>query len=182
MICVQCGSAFPIWVKIDGKRRNLRSRTRCLKCSPFGKHNTAKVLTRGKYRECEGCGKDTSWRRRLCPACRIRKRVGERREWLYGIVGTDCWKCGYDKGLSAVSVLEFHHLTDKEFPLSSRTVGMYAKSRILKEVRKCVSLCCRCHREVHCGLIGQQEIELVSESRWGRIDAGVVQSGRTAES
>jgi hypothetical protein len=41
--CKTCKKEFSILVEIDGKIRNLGSRSRCLDCSPFGSHNTSKV-------------------------------------------------------------------------------------------------------------------------------------------
>lgn len=43
--CEKCTSEFPILVKIDGKTRNLGNRKFCLKCSPFGAHNTTRLTS-----------------------------------------------------------------------------------------------------------------------------------------
>lgn len=75
-----------------------------------------------------------------------RKRV---KQELVKYKGGKCQKCGYDKCNEA---LEFHHLdpSKKDFTIS----GQHKSIELLKkEVDKCVLLCCRCHREVHAGII-----------------------------
>lgn len=41
--CQQCGDEFPNRVKVNGKTKNLSTRRYCLRCSPFGSHNTRKL-------------------------------------------------------------------------------------------------------------------------------------------
>ena len=67
------------------------------------------------------------------------------------LLGGKCQVCGYNKCLRA---LDFHHKDPKEKEVTVSTV-MHRRSweRIYKEVKKCTLLCCRCHREVHAGLI-----------------------------
>lgn len=63
--------------------------------------------------------------------------------------GGKCQICGYNKCNEA---LDFHHLdpSQKDFSLS----GQHKSIELLKkEVDKCILLCCRCHREVHAGVI-----------------------------
>ncbi len=45
-ICDKCGDKFPILIKIHGITRNLNSRRFCLKCSPWGKHNTSNLKSK----------------------------------------------------------------------------------------------------------------------------------------
>ena len=40
--CKKCGCQFPFLVEINGETKNVGSRTFCLKCSPYGTHNTSK--------------------------------------------------------------------------------------------------------------------------------------------
>lgn len=67
-------------------------------------------------------------------------------------LGGKCKICGYDRCLQA---LDFHHLDGekKEGLVSKFAVsgGSYLKAK--KEAEKCVLLCCRCHREIHFGLL-----------------------------
>lgn len=59
-----------------------------------------------------------------------------------------CQHCGYKKVHEA---LEFHHLdrSQKDFSIANMARASYSIKRIKKELRKCVLLCCRCHREEH---------------------------------
>src|SRR5712691_7931722 len=42
-ICQSCGDAFPAKAVINGRSRSLYRRKFCLRCSPFGLHNTSKA-------------------------------------------------------------------------------------------------------------------------------------------
>ena len=60
-----------------------------------------------------------------------------------------CCVCGYDKCNAAI---EFHHINAKT---KSKTISQMktAQSHLLiKELLKCVPLCCICHREHHAGV------------------------------
>jgi len=65
-------------------------------------------------------------------------------------MGGQCQICGYSQCIQA---LEFHHKdpNEKDFAISSKT---RAWKFVEAELAKCVMLCCRCHREVHAGIIG----------------------------
>lgn len=63
--------------------------------------------------------------------------------------GGECLVCGYNRCLGA---LEFDHLRPEAKKRSVSSVrGNYKKA--LQEAEKCVLLCCRCHRERHCGIL-----------------------------
>ena len=62
-------------------------------------------------------------------------------------LSSGCIKCGYNR--SAVA-LDWHHLGDKEDPVSDCKTWV----KFNKEVGKCVVLCANCHREAHAGLNG----------------------------
>jgi IS30 family transposase len=67
--------------------------------------------------------------------------------------GGCCQICKYDKCISA---LEFHHLDPtKKDPIlkTSKRIPSMSFDFIKNELNKCILLCCRCHREVHAGLI-----------------------------
>lgn len=76
------------------------------------------------------------------------RRRKELRERAVVFLGGCCQICGYDKCSSA---FDFHHINplEKDFTISARMTSWEA---IQKELKKCVLLCCRCHREVHDGL------------------------------
>lgn len=50
--------------------------------------------------------------------------------------------------------LDFHHINkNKEINLAHAQTRMWGKTRILKEINKCVVLCANCHRKVEAGII-----------------------------
>jgi hypothetical protein len=68
-------------------------------------------------------------------------------------MGGECQICKYNKCNSA---LELHHIDPKEKELSFGSLIASPKSwkeAVVPELRKCILLCCRCHREVHAGEI-----------------------------
>ena len=62
-------------------------------------------------------------------------------------LGGKCKICGYSECLEA---FDAHHVDaiSKDFNISS----VSSWPRLEKELKKCVLLCSRCHREVHAGL------------------------------
>jgi len=87
--------------------------------------------------------------------------------------GGDCGVCGYRFYMGA---LEFHHLVseEKEQGLSDMIANPSAWSKIVMELRKCVCLCSRCHKEVHAGVT-----DLPSNIR--RFDEGFVEYRKVFE-
>ena len=71
---------------------------------------------------------------------------------LLQAMGAKCVVCSYDK---CDAVLDFHHLdpTQKDFSLGAARASIKNWKFLVEEVKKCVILCCRCHREYHEGLI-----------------------------
>jgi hypothetical protein len=67
---------------------------------------------------------------------------------LVQTLGSKCIKCGYD---DCIEALDFHHLdpTKKEFTISNSANQTRTLEQDLEEIKKCVLLCCRCHKEVH---------------------------------
>lgn len=67
--------------------------------------------------------------------------------------GGKCSQCGYDKCLDA---LDFHHIDPLQKDWSIRSSLMRKSLHLEKlkpELDKCLLVCCRCHREIHAGLI-----------------------------
>lgn len=58
-----------------------------------------------------------------------------------------CADCGYDECKQA---LHFHHLSDKDFPISQAIEDGWGKERLLAEIAKCVVICGNCHAKRHC--------------------------------
>jgi len=71
---------------------------------------------------------------------------------LLEAMGGKCVICNYSKCEGA---LDFHHIdpSTKEFALGAARGNIKSWSRLVSEVKKCVILCCRCHREYHEGLV-----------------------------
>lgn len=68
--------------------------------------------------------------------------------------GGKCQRCGYD---ITVKALDFHHLdpNEKDFTISN---GNFKLAEAIEESKKCVLICSNCHRELHAGIWGIEEI------------------------
>jgi hypothetical protein len=77
-----------------------------------------------------------------------KKRLVEVKKKLIEYLGGVCVKCGYK---DCPDALDFHHKdpTKKTSMISRLLLGSFEKA--LEEARKCILLCCRCHRELHAG-------------------------------
>jgi len=78
---------------------------------------------------------------------------------LVDCCGGKCNRCGYNRCLDC---LDFHHINEKEKDFSIGKVMANPRSWdfIIKEVKKCILLCCLCHRELHNGLWNLSEIKI----------------------
>lgn len=54
--------------------------------------------------------------------------------------------------------LDFHHLCDKNFTIAAE-VKNTSKSKLEKEIEKCIILCSNCHRKLHFYKMDLQELE-----------------------
>ncbi len=155
-ICVKCGTKFPFWVIIDGKHRNLASRKRCLKCSPFGFRNTGKTARVGYTYQC-ACGetdpsKFRAGKRNKCKKCvnqYLIERGRKNKQRARKLMGGKCWHCGYEKYQVA---LGFHHLNPSEKDTAFHCSRFWKWVRLLAEIKKCALLCANCHSAVHTGI------------------------------
>lgn len=156
MICRNCQDSFPPTMVIDGKRRVLNKRRYCLRCSPFGRHQTKPMLFRVDKkmpRTCEGCSRQYIWESRRghtfrkCNSCVANGKRKNARITLITKAGGKCVSCGYKKCIDA---LEFHHRDprEKDFNVNGST-GCMSIARLLREIKKCDLLCANCHREKH---------------------------------
>lgn len=66
-------------------------------------------------------------------------------------MGGKCQICDYNKCQEA---MDFHHINplEKEFSFNRARANPKAIKKIIEELKKCVLLCSRCHREVHAGV------------------------------
>ena len=154
MECKNCKKSFKACEWIDGKLRNLSNRRYCFECSPFGKHNTRQIHAAGhkKINKCIQCNKDYvgghGKYKNICNSCKVSNyRIALKKE-LIALLGGKCIICGYDKCIGA---LEFHHVDPKakELTISGSTKN---KKFLFNEIKKCILVCCRCHREIHSGI------------------------------
>jgi len=136
---------------IDGKKRFLANRRYCLVCSPFGKHNTRKLVDGIPIpKKCKRCGNILkNNRRNFCSGCNVtiwRKRTKKK---LVEYKGGSCINCGYNK---CNENLTFHHRDPnmKDFQISGMSLGI---EKLKLEVDKCELLCRNCHGEVHAGIL-----------------------------
>ena len=141
-------------VRIDGHRKNLGSRKRCLKCSPWGEHNTSHVggARQGEKCTCEKCGREYVLTRskghnsKTCGSCQTKTRHYRIKARCVEYKGGQCEICGYTK---CVAALEFHHRDErtKKFEVG----GAYNRSWdvVRAELDKCLLLCGNCHQEHH---------------------------------
>lgn len=170
MYCKKCNASFPNRLIVDGKVRHLQNRKFCLTCSPFGSHNTKNLIEFDRtisVRSCVICGKEIVRKNRLrsvCWTCANRKSRNEKINKIQKLVGVKCWKCNYDVCWQA---MDFHHVNPdiKLFPLTTREL-QFGWDKIELELRKCVLLCCRCHREYHAGLISNEKILDLWQDWW----------------
>jgi len=154
----ECGNTIPWKITIDGKRRNLKNRTKCFECSPFkskryifGKE-PGPLLTEEEKKE-KNRQKHKTWYERkkkeyggTNPVTEHRRRV-KRKAIEYS--GGKCIKCEYD---SCNSSLAFHHVDpeQKEVELSDGRHRKWESAK--KEIDKTILVCHNCHGEIHSNL------------------------------
>lgn len=89
------------------------------------------------------------WR---CIRCSYERQLKSNRNTKIKLVkacGGECKICGYSRCMNA---MEFHHLdrTKKEFQISRKSISF---DKLLEEAKKCLLVCCRCHREIEAGMV-----------------------------
>ncbi len=134
--CLKCGDNIPSKAMVNGKKRNLFYRKKCLKCLPFGAPSYSP--------------------NRIIPERRIQNNlvVTHYRQTMklrgMEFLGGKCWVCGYSRCRAA---MVFHHIDPmmKKFGIADgRTRGW---SILVEELKKCALLCNRCHEEIHAGIV-----------------------------
>ena len=162
-ICRKCNDRFPNRLEISpGSFVNAQRRRYCVKCSPFGKHNTARLHDPERYgvtkrsprhgmrTQCRLCGRKYLYEKEkghcisVCNSCNANRQRRKRKSMCVEYKGGKCEKCGYSKCLRA---LGFHHKSrdHKEFGICSMMSMSWARLR--RELDKCELLCANCHME-----------------------------------
>lgn len=92
--------------------------------------------------------KDTPyhWKCQKCNTEAVTEYRRKNKRLLIEHFGGKCVVCGYSKCIWA---LEFHHTEPehKDFGLGKH--GTRSLKRLIEEAKKCILVCCRCHREIH---------------------------------
>ncbi len=156
MKCIQCNSEFPTCIVVNGIKRNLKNRTKCVSCLPFkseeskSRKNSRIKSTVKVIRCCKRCNKSYNSGKGsyvdYCISCRVTIQRKELKQKAVDYLGSVCSVCGYNKSLRA---LQFHHVdaSDKDFNISSK--GVIKWESIKAELDKCILLCSNCHAELH---------------------------------
>ena len=150
----ECGNRIPVKTIIGHGKKDLRGRSKCLKCVPY-KSSSTRGEPKSKKRAANNQAV-TSYRQRM-------------KERAIAHLGGACWVCQYTKCKSA---LTFHHIdaSTKAFGISDGRTRRW--DVVVAELEKCVLLCCRCHEEVHSGLV---DLALVINERT-RKESNLLQS------
>lgn len=82
---------------------------------------------------------------------RVKKWRKDTKNRIVESMGGKCVCCGYSKCHDA---LDLHHLDpdEKEIGLAGIRANPKKWTTIVKELRKCVLVCNRCHKEIHAGI------------------------------
>lgn len=154
--CRKCKEIIPNKVVIKGKQHNLQNRKFCLKCSPFGKHNTKADVDQKSARG--GCYSEWSDDEKKKNMLSVLKRGLERKRKLIELAGNKCSQCEY-KYRGSERALSFHHRNpdEKLFGLSMNNLWSKKWEVILEEFQKCDMLCLVCHAELEDKIQSEKE-------------------------
>jgi len=85
---------------------------------------------------------------------RVNKYCERNRNILKELKSNGCAICGYNENTLA---LQFHHTNpkDKGFELTLNAIN-YTDERIIKEINKCIILCCNCHKIIERGFTNER--------------------------
>ena len=73
------------------------------------------------------------------------------------LLGGKCRVCSYKR---CVDCLDFHHVNgEKQDRFIRHSITKFSLARLMKELKKCVLVCCRCHREIHAGITPCPKLE-----------------------
>lgn len=121
---------------MNGEKKNISHRTRCLKYQPFGTGQCSPNAVKPRHRVVNNL-----------VVSNYRQKMKLR---AMDYLGNACWECGYSRCKAA---MVFHHI-DPVTKLFGIADGRTRRWEILvAELDKCALLCNRCHEEVHAGMV-----------------------------
>lgn len=133
---------------------------KCYTCGNLkekNKFNKNRCRVDGLNSICKECSKQRSRRyykeNRKEHLIKVGKRRTHVRElfkiWIKNIKSIGCCCCDEKEPVS----IDFHHLFNKKFVISSNGGGRVSFKSLSKEINKCILLCSNCHRKYHAGII-----------------------------
>ena len=148
--CTACGKVKPLSAFGRWASKGLTSKGVPRKPSPTHKCSECILWARGPIKS------------RASLLLKQRTQRTEYRALGFEICGSACLLCGYDRFAPA---LNFHHVDpdDKEYSLSVIAAKSNMRAEYIREAFKCVTLCARCHREVHGGYSTVPMIQLFED-------------------
>ena len=123
--CLKCNDEIPSRLIIDGISHVINKRKYCLKCSPFGCHNTSKIHVKKNKRKCLQCGETAKvkfcsvkcqqlyyWekRKKRMISTGIADSVESARRFLREINGEKCQSCNRTEWLGNPIPLVLDHI------------------------------------------------------------------------
>jgi hypothetical protein len=149
-ICGNCGDLFPLKIFTSERVINAQRRKYCLKCSPFGEHNTRRPIFPRPLSVTCGCGRiyiyshKSGHSRTKCNSCICNYKREFNKIACVAYKGGKCRRCGYDKCIRA---LHFHHRDPavKSFEIGGNISCTWTV--LQPELDKCDLLCANCHAE-----------------------------------
>ena len=171
-ICKECGKSFPFRKRIDGKIRNLKNRTKCLDCMPFGSSIFASSCMSEEDRKIKY--KNPLYLSRKAKNMRdfyhrqkenINKKSSDRKIGLVKITN-GCQICGHT---NPWNIAYHHHDGLKDFTIDKRQC-QYSWSKVKPELLKCIAVCHNCHGDIHHGLIDKTLIEQLFDDFKAKIE------------
>ena len=110
------------------------------------------------FSHCKQCAQDNNAERYDESSPTIRSN----RVQIWKYIAPQCVYCGFNQHVSA---MDMHHVDAKEAQIATLVAELAAvpngfkAEKLLREAKKCVPLCSNCHRLLHAGVIGAQEIK-----------------------